>query len=108
MTAYSRFTTVLTNSAGRTARIGNEGFATSLYSDNNSDIAPDLVKLLMESKQEIPDFLEEFKPEGDLDFHDDDTDAEGEDADNDGLGQSASADAAQGQSGQGWGGGDDW
>ncbi|KAF2752277.1 DEAD-domain-containing protein [Sporormia fimetaria CBS 119925] len=47
---------------GRTARIGNEGLATSFYNDRNEDIAPDLVKLLIESKQEVPDFLESFKP----------------------------------------------
>jgi ATP-dependent RNA helicase DDX3X len=90
-----------------------------LYTDKNSDIAPDLVKLLMESKQEIPDFLEEFKPEGALEFRDDDTDAEGEGedgmgdakAENDGFGGSVSgepAQANQGQSGEGWGGADDW
>lgn len=48
---------------GRTARIGNEGKATSFYNDRNEDIGEDLVKILLESKQEIPDFLEQFKPE---------------------------------------------
>jgi ATP-dependent RNA helicase DDX3X len=48
---------------GRTARIGNEGQATSFFNDRNDDIAGDLVKILIESKQEIPDFLEQFKPE---------------------------------------------
>jgi ATP-dependent RNA helicase DDX3X len=47
---------------GRTARIGNEGKATSFYNDRNDDIAEDLVKILIESKQEIPDFLEDKKP----------------------------------------------
>ncbi|KAF3004182.1 hypothetical protein E8E13_006126 [Curvularia kusanoi] len=47
---------------GRTARIGNEGKATSFYNDRNEDIAEDLVKILIESKQEVPDFLEQFKP----------------------------------------------
>ena len=47
---------------GRTARIGNEGKATSFYNDRNEDIAEDLVKILLESKQEVPDFLEGFKP----------------------------------------------
>lgn len=48
---------------GRTARIGNEGKATSFYNDRNDDIGEDLVKILLESKQEVPDFLEQFKPE---------------------------------------------
>lgn len=48
---------------GRTARIGNEGKATSFYNERNEDIAEDLVKILLESKQEVPDFLEQFKPE---------------------------------------------
>lgn len=48
---------------GRTARIGNEGKATSFFNDRNDDIGEDLVKILLESKQEVPDFLEQFKPE---------------------------------------------
>lgn len=58
---------------GRTARIGNQGVATSFYNDRDDGIAPDLVKLLIESKQEIPDFLEQFKPENPdepINFHD--------------------------------------
>jgi ATP-dependent RNA helicase DDX3X len=47
---------------GRTARIGNEGKATSFYNDRNEDIAEDLVKILLESKQVVPEFLEQFKP----------------------------------------------
>ncbi|CAO2657635.1 Nn.00g037610.m01.CDS01 [Neocucurbitaria sp. VM-36] len=48
---------------GRTARIGNEGKATSFFNDRNEDIGEDLVKILLESKQEVPDFLEQHKPE---------------------------------------------
>jgi ATP-dependent RNA helicase DDX3X len=48
---------------GRTGRIGHEGKATSFYNDRNDDIAEDLCKILIESKQEIPDFLEDKKPE---------------------------------------------
>ena len=64
---------------GRTARIGNVGMATSFYNDRNEDLADSLVKLLLETRQEIPEFLEGFKPENveDLQF-DDDTDEEGE------------------------------
>ncbi|KAM5478087.1 putative RNA helicase [Microsporum canis] len=70
---------------GRTARIGNPGLATSFYNDKNSDIAGDLVKILIESKQVIPDFLQgEAPPDGVLNF-DDDTDEEGGDGDNAGA-----------------------
>lgn len=64
---------------GRTARIGNVGMATSFYNDRNEDIAESLTKVLLECKQEVPDFLEGFKPADveNLEF-DDDTDNEGE------------------------------
>ena len=48
---------------GRTARIGNEGKATSFYNDRNEELAPKLAKLLIETKQVVPDFLEMYKPE---------------------------------------------
>ncbi len=62
---------------GRTARIGNVGMATSFYNEKNEDIAEALTKILIESKLEVPDFLEQYKPEdkGQLVF-DDDTDEE--------------------------------
>ncbi|KAK2757266.1 hypothetical protein FQN54_004780 [Arachnomyces sp. PD_36] len=65
---------------GRTARIGNEGLATSLYNhDRDVDIGPALVKVLLECEQPIPDFLEDQKPaEGEELFADDDTDNEGD------------------------------
>ncbi|EGC41698.1 DEAD/DEAH box RNA helicase [Histoplasma capsulatum var. duboisii H88] len=67
---------------GRTARIGNEGLATSFYNhDRNSDIAADLVKILLECKQPLPDFLESEKPEGDDVRFNDDTDDEDEKTD---------------------------
>lgn len=66
---------------GRTARIGNEGKATSFYNDRNDDIGEDLVKILLESKQEVPDFLEQFKPEdpGSIEWRDG-TDDESDDS----------------------------
>ena len=68
---------------GRTARIGNLGMATSFYNDKNEDIADALVKLLLETKQPIPDFLEGYKPEDEENLtFDDDTDNEGDDAGN--------------------------
>lgn len=49
-------------SPGRTARIGNEGIATSFYNERDEELAPELVKILLECKQEVPDFLEPFAP----------------------------------------------
>ncbi|KAH6620439.1 P-loop containing nucleoside triphosphate hydrolase protein [Boeremia exigua] len=81
---------------GRTARIGNEGKATSFYNDRNEDIGEDLVKILLESKQEVPDFLEQFKPENPdmIDWHDG-----SDDESDDGFGGGFDA-------GAGFGGGD--
>ncbi|KAL4805585.1 P-loop containing nucleoside triphosphate hydrolase protein [Aspergillus unguis] len=76
---------------GRTARIGNEGLATSFYNEKDADLAPDLVKVLIETNQNVPDFLSEFKPpEGENVTFDDDTDDE-----------EAAANGANGDSG--WG-----
>ncbi|KAI4165241.1 MAG: hypothetical protein LQ342_001109 [Letrouitia transgressa] len=61
---------------GRTARIGNIGLATSFYNERNEDLAEDLVRLLLENGQDVPNFLQDKKPE-DLNFNDD-TDNEGE------------------------------
>ena len=56
---------------GRTARIGNEGIATSFYNERNEELAEDLVKILVECKQTVPDFLEQYRPANDeLDFDD--------------------------------------
>lgn len=64
---------------GRTARIGNEGIASSFYNDKDSDIATDLVKVFLECGQTVPDFLEPFRPDGDrVTFEDDVTDNEDE------------------------------
>ncbi|KAG0321630.1 hypothetical protein BGZ97_010725 [Linnemannia gamsii] len=45
---------------GRTARAGNPGLATTFYNDQNWTIAPQLVKLLTECQQDVPEFLQEF------------------------------------------------
>ena len=47
---------------GRTGRIGNTGLAHSFYNERDENMAPFLVKVLMETNQVIPDFLESFKP----------------------------------------------
>jgi ATP-dependent RNA helicase DDX3X len=58
-------------STGRTARIGNEGIATSFYNERNEDLADDLVKILVECKQVVPDFLEQYRPDSEeIDFDD--------------------------------------
>jgi len=63
----------LTAIVGRTARIGNEGLATSLYNEKDEPLAEDLVKLLLECEQNVPDFLVDKKPQDDepLIFNDD-------------------------------------
>lgn len=100
---------------GRTARIGNEGKATSFYNDRNEDLAESLVKILIESNQEIPDFLESYVPAdpSTIDWHDG-TDDESDDGlgggfDTDaGFGDSAGGDAGGFDSNSGgFGGGDD-
>ena len=65
---------------GRTARIGNVGLSTSFYNDKDEGLAEDLVKLLVECDQEIPDFLEGYRPAGELEFHDDSGEEEEADA----------------------------
>lgn len=66
---------------GRSGRIGNKGIATSFYNDKNEDLAEGLVRVLLETKQAVPDFLKQYIPEGGeeapLDF-DDESDNEGE------------------------------
>jgi ATP-dependent RNA helicase DDX3X len=76
-------------SSGRTARIGNEGLATSFFNEKDEPIAEALIKILLECGQEIPDFLEGQKPAEDepLEFDDDsgaDDDDDGEKAAGDG------------------------
>ncbi|OAR01146.1 hypothetical protein LLEC1_06088 [Akanthomyces lecanii] len=52
-----------THRIGRTGRIGHRGVATSLFTDRDEPIASVLTRTLLETNQEIPDFLEIFKPE---------------------------------------------
>jgi ATP-dependent RNA helicase DDX3X len=102
---------------GRTARIGQTGIASSFYSDRNEDLGPALTKILLESGQPVPDFLEQYKPEGPVDQIDfeDDSDEEVE-ASGDTVGEGdawgAGGDAADPASGDAWGaspaGGDAW
>ncbi|KAL2065460.1 hypothetical protein VTL71DRAFT_3130 [Oculimacula yallundae] len=97
-----------THRIGRTGRIGNLGLATSFYNGSrDTDIAEPLVKLMLETKQVIPDFLREFLPEGftaddegvisgdfaGLKFEDDDDDAENADNGGDAWGAAESTEA---------------
>lgn len=43
---------------GRTGRVGNIGLATSFFNDKNRNIARDLMDLIVEANQELPDWLE--------------------------------------------------
>lgn len=45
---------------GRTGRMGNLGVATSFFNDKNRNVAHGLVRLLQETQQEIPGFLEDM------------------------------------------------
>lgn len=66
---------------GRTARIGNEGLATSFYNDDDEPLAQQLVNILTECKQEIPDFLSQYKvADNEVDWNDNsDAEDDGED-----------------------------
>lgn len=43
---------------GRTGRVGNLGLATSFFNEKNKNVIRDLLDLLVESKQEVPTWLE--------------------------------------------------
>lgn len=94
--------------------------ATSFYNDDDEALAPFLCKILMENRQPVPDFLEQFKPaDGEvIDFHDDSADEDNEGVDGEaglahgGMTSSAPADdnwgntappVAAGASGDAWG-----
>jgi ATP-dependent RNA helicase DDX3X len=77
---------------GRTGRIGHRGLASSFYTERDEPIASVLTRTLLETNQEIPDFLESYQPEGearnklkfeaDSDFEDDVDGAQGDNAEN--------------------------
>ncbi|KAH8907772.1 DEAD-domain-containing protein [Coniochaeta sp. PMI_546] len=86
-----------THRIGRTGRIGYKGTASSFYCDRDEPIASVLTRTLLETKQEIPDFLEPYKPEGEAAVNlkfEEDSDFEEE------------GNAADEVEGGGWGGGD--
>lgn len=63
---------------GRTARIGNTGKATSFYDERrDEEIAPELIKTMLEAGCQVPDFLAHLVPEnGVVTFEDDESDEE--------------------------------
>lgn len=100
-----------THRIGRTGRIGHRGLATSFYTDRDEDLASVLTRTLLETGQEIPDFLQPYIPEdkenlkfeADSDFEEEEA-AGGDDAGGDGWGGSGDTQDAGGDS---WGGNDD-
>ncbi|KAI1823686.1 P-loop containing nucleoside triphosphate hydrolase protein [Xylaria intraflava] len=48
---------------GRTGRMGHQGLATSFYNDRDEPMARQLTMILMETGQQIPDFLQAHKPD---------------------------------------------
>uniref|UniRef100_F1KTG1 RNA helicase n=1 Tax=Ascaris suum TaxID=6253 RepID=F1KTG1_ASCSU len=49
---------------GRTGRVGNVGQATSFFNDKNRNLGRDLAELLVESNQEMPEWLDPIAKEG--------------------------------------------
>ncbi|CAK1548495.1 unnamed protein product [Leptosia nina] len=49
---------------GRTGRMGNLGVATSFFNDSNRGLARDLVELLVEAKQDVPNWLTSTAADG--------------------------------------------
>jgi len=49
---------------GRTGRVGNTGIATSFFTSRNSNLARQLAAIIVESNQDLPDWLEEMAQGG--------------------------------------------
>ncbi|CZS80266.1 unnamed protein product [Fusarium graminearum] len=54
-----------THRIGRTGRIGHRGVATSFFSERDEPLGSVLTRTLLETDQEIPEFLQQYVPEGD-------------------------------------------
>ncbi|XP_064639375.1 ATP-dependent RNA helicase DDX3X-like isoform X3 [Lineus longissimus] len=48
---------------GRTGRVGNQGLATSFFNENNRNLVRDMVDLLVEAHQEVPNWMESMSYE---------------------------------------------
>lgn len=55
---------ILLTIIGRTGRIGNKGLANSFYNGRDEELGEKLTKILLETQQDVPDFLEQYIPEG--------------------------------------------
>ena len=49
---------------GRTGRAGNDGNATSFVTPKDAKIAKDLEKILVDARQEVPNFLDDLARSG--------------------------------------------
>lgn len=83
--------TVVSSFLGRTGRIGHRGLATSFFTEADEPIASVLTRTLLETNQDIPDFLQPYLPEeGEILRFEADSDFEPDDAqdgdDDDGWG----------------------
>lgn len=103
----------LTHVTGRTGRIGHRGVATSFFTERDEPIADVLTRTLLETKQEIPDFLQQYVPEGDAlkfetesDFDENDLGGGGGDSGGGGWGGDEAATTGD-DAGGGWGAGGD-
>ncbi|KAK3951954.1 P-loop containing nucleoside triphosphate hydrolase protein [Pseudoneurospora amorphoporcata] len=106
-----------THRIGRTGRIGHRGLATSFYTERDEDLASVLTRTLLETGQEVPDFLQAYIPEdtehlhfeADSDFEEEGAggDDAGNDQADDGWGADADGDAGgnvdDNAGGDGWG-----
>ncbi|KAK2478100.1 hypothetical protein H9L39_10588, partial [Fusarium oxysporum f. sp. albedinis] len=101
-----------THRIGRTGRIGHRGVATSFLSERDEPMASVLTRTLLETNQEIPDFLQQYVPEGEarnnLKFEaDSDFDPNDYAGAGDAWGGDAGNDAGNAATGDAWGGGGD-
>ncbi|EGU78484.1 hypothetical protein FOPG_00769 [Fusarium oxysporum f. sp. conglutinans race 2 54008] len=101
-----------THRIGRTGRIGHRGVATSFLSERDEPMASVLTRTLLETNQEIPDFLQQYVPEGEarnnLKFEaDSDFDPNDYAGAGDAWGGDAGNDAGNAANGDAWGGGGD-
>ncbi|KAF3903316.1 hypothetical protein AA313_de0201009 [Arthrobotrys entomopaga] len=85
---------------GRTARMGCMGLATTFWNDRDgAGLAEDLVKTLVEMNQEVPSFLEQYRPSEDsIKFVEEKDDGGDDEEGDDGMGEASGGD----------GGGDAW
>lgn len=84
---------------GRTGRIGHQGIATSFYTERDEGLASLLTRTMMEAKQKVPDFLQQYVPEGPVTFEEE---SEHEEFGGNGSNAGGADDAGWGASGGGW------